>query len=311
MSYNVFYKHGPANPGPEDESPGGTIVNRVAGKIAFVTGAARGQGRSHAVHLADEGADIIAFDICDNIATNEYDLATEADLDETRSLVEKSGRRIVTAKVDVRDRASMDRELAAAIAEMGGSLDIVVANAGICPLGNGVPKEGFVDAFDVDFVGVVNTIHAAMPHLESGASIIAIGSVAGLVPQIGINGMQALQGPGGDGYGLAKKMIQTYTASLALTLGPSMIRVNAVHPTNVSTDMLHSKVMYKTFRPDLENPTREDAEVTFPFMQSMPIPYVQPDDISHAVVYLASDESRYVTGQQLRVDAGAGQKLGV
>ncbi|MGV8871281.1 MAG: mycofactocin-coupled SDR family oxidoreductase [Rhodococcus sp. (in: high G+C Gram-positive bacteria)] len=285
-------------------------MNRVAGKVAFVTGAARGQGRSHAVHLADEGADIIAFDICENIASNGYDLATEADLDETRSLVEKSGRRIVTAKVDVRDRASLERELSAAIAELG-KLDIVVANAGICPLGNGVPKEGFVDAFDVDFLGVVNSIHAAMPHLESGASIIAIGSVAGLVPQIGINGMQALQGPGGDGYGLAKKMIQTYTASLALTLGPTKIRVNAVHPTNVDTDMLHSAPMYKTFRPDLENPTREDAEVTFPFMQSMPIPYVQPSDISHAVVYLASDESRYVTGQQLRVDAGAGQKLGV
>ncbi|GAB2649111.1 mycofactocin-coupled SDR family oxidoreductase [Prescottella soli] len=285
-------------------------MNRVSGKVVLITGAARGQGRSHAVHLADEGADIIAFDICEDIETNEYPLATQADLDETGRLVEKAGRRIVTAKVDVRDRAALEQALASAVATLG-RLDVVVANAGICPLGNHVPPRGFVDAFDVDFVGVVNTIHAAMPYLKAGASIIATGSVAGLVPQTGINGQQAMQGPGGDGYGLAKKMIGTYTESLALTLGPSSIRVNAIHPTNVDTDMLQSAPMYKTFRPDLENPTAEDAKVTFPFMQAMPTPWVDPADISHAVVYLASDESRFVTGQQLRVDAGAGLKLGI
>ncbi|MDH6281353.1 SDR family mycofactocin-dependent oxidoreductase [Rhodococcus sp. LBL1] len=285
-------------------------MDRVSGKVVLITGAARGQGRSHAVHLADEGADIIAFDICEDIETNEYPLATQADLDETRRLVEKAGRRIVTAKVDVRDRAALEQALASAVATLG-RLDVVVANAGICPLGNDVPPRGFVDAFDVDFVGVVNTIHAAMPYLKAGASIIATGSVAGLVPQTGINGQQAMQGPGGDGYGLAKKMIGTYTESLALTLGPSSIRVNAIHPTNVDTDMLQSAPMYRTFRPDLENPTAEDAKVTFPFMQAMPTPWVDPADISHAVVYLASDESRFVTGQQLRVDAGAGLKLGI
>lgn len=126
---------------------------------------------------------------------------------------------------------------------------------------------GFVDAFDVNFLGVVNTVHASMEYLGEGGSIIAIGSVAGLVPQTGFNGQQALQGPGGDGYGLAKKLIQAYTSSLALTLGPSSIRVNAIHPTNVNTDMLQSMPMYRTFRPDLENPTAEDAAVTFPFMQ--------------------------------------------
>lgn len=285
-------------------------MNRVAGKVVLITGAARGQGRSHAVHLADEGADIIAFDICADIESNEYPLATEADLDETARLVEKAGQRIVTARVDVRDRAALERALTSAVATLG-RLDVVVANAGICPLGNHVPPQGFVDAFDVDFVGVVNTIHAAMPYLKAGASIIATGSVAGLVPQTGINGQQAMQGPGGDGYGLAKKMISAYTESLALTLGPSSIRVNAIHPTNVNTDMLQSTPMYKTFRPDLENPTAEDAKVTFPFMQAMPTPWVEPEDVSHAVVYLASDESRFVTGQQLRVDAGAGMKLGI
>lgn len=285
-------------------------MNRVAGKVVLITGAARGQGRSHAVHLADEGADIIAFDLCEDIASNEYPLATEADLAETGRLVEKAGRRVVTAKVDVRDRAALQRELDAAVATLG-RLDVVVANAGIAPLGNDVPVEGFVDAFDVDFVGVINTIHSALPHLDAGASIIATGSVAGLVPQTGLNGQQALQGPGGDGYGLAKKMLWTYTNSLALTLGPKSIRVNAIHPTNCNTDMLQSPPMFRTFRPDLENPTAEDAKVTFPFMQAMPTPWVEPEDISHVVVFLSSDESRFVTGQQLRVDAGAGLKLGV
>ena len=285
-------------------------MGRMTGKVAFVTGAGRGQGRSHAVHLADEGADLVIVDIGENIDTNSYPLATAADLEETARLVEKSGRRVIAAQVDVRDRVGLKGVLDAAVAEMGG-LDVVVANAGICPLGNDIPVQGFVDAFDVDFVGVVNSVHVALPHLKPGGSIVVTGSVAGLVPQTGINGQGGMQGAGGDGYGLAKKMIRDYTKSLALTLGPSRIRVNAVHPTNVDTDMLHNSAMYKTFRPDLPEPTREDAELTFPFMQAMPVPYIDASDISHAVVYLASDESRYVTGQQLFVDAGASLKLGL
>ena len=285
-------------------------MGRMTGKVAFVTGAGRGQGRSHAVHLADEGADLVIVDIGENIDTNSYPLATAADLEETARLVEKSGRRVIAAQVDVRDRVGLKGVLDAAVAEMGG-LDVVVANAGICPLGNDIPVQGFVDAFDVDFVGVVNSVHVALPHLKPGGSIVVTGSVAGLVPQIGINGQGGMQGAGGDGYGLAKKMIRDYTKSLALTMGPQRIRVNAVHPTNVDTDMLHNSAMYKTFRPDLPEPTREDAELTFPFMQAMPVPYIDASDISHAVVYLASDESRYVTGQQLFVDAGASLKLGL
>lgn len=286
-------------------------MGRLTGKVAFVTGGARGQGRSHAVHLAEQGADVIVVDIGEDIASNRYPLATQEDLDETARLVEKAGRRVVAAQVDVRDRVGLKKIVDDAVAELGG-LHIVVANAGICPLGNDVPVQGFVDAFDVDFIGVVNTVHVALAHLNKFGSIVVTGSVAGLVPQAGgVNGQGGLQGPGGDGYGLAKKMIRDYTRSLALTLGPQQIRINAVHPTNVDTDMLQNPSMYQTFRPDLPQPTREDAEVTFPFMQAMPIPYIEPSDISHAVVYLASDESRYVTGQQLFVDAGASLKLGL
>lgn len=285
-------------------------MQRLQGKVAVITGAARGQGRSHAVHLADEGADIIALDICSDIDTNGYPLATRADLEETAKLVEKSGRRVVTAVVDVRDRVSLKRAIDQAVAELGG-LHVVVANAGICPLGNQVPSRGFIDAFDVDFVGVVNAVHAAFEYLGPGASVIVTGSIAGLVPQKDLATGGGPQGPGGAGYGLAKKMLCEYTKGLALTLAPEQIRINAVHPTNVNTDMLQNLPMYKTFRPDLVEPTREDAELVFPVLQAMPVPWIEPADVSHLVVYLASDESRYVTGQQLFVDAGAGLKLGL
>lgn len=284
-------------------------MNRLAGKVAVVTGAARGQGRSHAVALAEEGADVILVDICTDIASNEYPLATPADLEETTTLVDKTGRRAIAAQVDVRDRTALATALHDAITALGG-LDVIVANAGICPLGNHIPAQGFIDAFDVDFLGVVNTVHVGLPHLQPGGSVIVTGSIAGLLPATGING-GTLQGPGGAGYALAKKMVKEYVKALALTLGPERIRINAVHPTNVNTDMLHNDAMYKTFRPDLDAPTRDDAEMTFPFLQAMPVPYVEPADISHAVIYLAADESRYVTGQQLFVDAGAGLKMGL
>jgi SDR family mycofactocin-dependent oxidoreductase len=285
-------------------------MQRLSGKVAVITGAARGQGRSHAVHLADEGADIIALDICADIETNEYPLATQADLDETVKLVEKAGRRAVSAVVDVRDRAALKKAIDEAVAELGG-LDVVVANAGICPLGNNVPSRAFTDAVDVDFVGVVNTVHISLEHLQSGASIIVTGSIAGLVEQKDLATGGGPQGPGGAGYGMAKKMVRDYTKGLALTLAPEQIRINTIHPTNVNTGMLHNLPMYRTFRPDLQEPTREEAELVFPLLQAMPVPYIEPEDVSHLVVYLASDESRYVTGQQLFVDAGAGLKLGL
>lgn len=277
---------------------------RVAGKVAFITGAARGQGRSHALRLAGEGADIIAVDLCEDIATNEYPLATQSELDETVKLVQELGGRIVARQADVRERGQLAEAVAEGIAEFG-RLDIVVANAGICPLGEHVPVQGFVDAVDVDFVGVVNAVSVALPHLSGGGSIIATGSLAAMLADHG----QGPSGAGGAGYSLAKQLIVKYIETLALQLAPASIRANVVHPTNVNTNMLQCPPMYKAFRPDLENPTREDAEVTFGMLQAMPIPYVEPDDISNAVLFLASDESRYVTGLSLPVDGGGKLKV--
>jgi len=277
-------------------------MGRVEDKVAFITGAARGQGRSHAVHLAEEGADIIAVDICEDITSNEYPLARPEDLDETVRLVEKTGRRIVPIQADVRDRRALAEALDRGITELG-KLDVVVANAGICPLGEGLPVEAFIDAVDVDLVGVINAVHVALPRLGEGASIIMTGSVAGLLSSASSG--SGPQGLGGAGYNLAKRVIVEYSTTLAVKLAPKSIRVNAVHPTNCNTDMLQSEPMYKTFRPDLANPTVAEAEEGFRSFQAMPVPWVEPADISYAVVYLASDESRYVTGLQLPVDAGA------
>ncbi|MDO3333902.1 mycofactocin-coupled SDR family oxidoreductase [Mycobacteroides abscessus] len=277
---------------------------RVEGKVALVSGAARGQGRSHAQLLAAEGADIIAFDICADIETNDYPLARPEDLDETARLVEKEGRKAHTAIVDVRDRAAVQKAIDTAVAEYG-RLDIIVANAGIAPLTANLPMQAFVDAVDVDLIGVMNVIHAGLKYLEAGASIVATGSLAAYLASL--QGQSLGDGnaaPGGAGYAFAKQVVAHYVNDLALQLAPKFIRVNAVHPTNVNTDMLHNPTMYHTFRPDLENPTREDAELTFPVLNAIPVPYVEPSDISEAVVFLASDAARFVTGQQLRVDAG-------
>lgn len=273
-------------------------MTRVAGKVALVTGAARGQGRSHAVMLAAEGADIIAVDACADIESNEYPLARPEDLEETARLVEKEGRRVVSVVCDVRDRAKLSATIDTAVAELGG-LDVVVANAGIAPLSRGQSIQAFVDAIDVDFIGAVNTISAALGHLRSGASIVAIGSFAAFSDTV------SNRTPGSAGYSFAKKVLAQYVNDLAVQLAGQMIRVNAVHPTNCNTDMLHSKPIYEQFLPDVEQPTREQANAAFPVLHAMPIPYVEPVDVSYAVLYLCSDESRYVTGQQMRVDGGA------
>jgi SDR family mycofactocin-dependent oxidoreductase len=277
-------------------------MGRVDGKVAFVTGAARGQGRSHAVRLAEEGADIIAIDICRSLPTVKYPLATPEDLQETAEQVEKLDRRIVTAEADVRDRAALAAVLEQGVAELG-RLDIVVAQAGISPMTGEPPTQAWIDVVDTNLLGVINAIHAALAHLDDGASIIATGSSAAFMTGMGV--AEPGKDPGGAGYSYAKKSVAAYVHELAANLSPRMIRVNAVHPTNCDTDMLQSPPMYKAFRPDLENPTKEDALPAFPAQNAMPIPWIDPVDVSNAVVYLASDEARYVTGMQLRIDAGS------
>jgi NAD(P)-dependent dehydrogenase (short-subunit alcohol dehydrogenase family) len=256
--------------------------------------------------MAQAGADIIAIDICRQIYSNPYPLATPDDLAETERAVKDLGRRIVTRIADVRERSELSDALDAGITDLG-KVDIVIANAGILPMGLGKHDAmDFVDATDVDLLGVMNTVAVSMPNLPDGASVIVTGSTAGMMPGSADN---PTMGPGGAGYAWSKRVLIQYVEQLAVHLAPRFIRVNAIHPTNCNTHLLHNDGIYSVFRPDLieagQQPTRDDVEPAFTYFQAMPIPYVEPEDIANLAVFLASDESRYITGQQIRVDAGS------
>lgn len=275
-------------------------MGQVQDKVVFITGAARGQGRAHAVRLAEEGADIIAVDICEDLDSVGYPLGSRADLDETVRLVEKLGRRIVAVAADVRDAAALKAAVDEGVERLG-RLDAVVAQAGIAPIGR--PEAGaFIDAITVNFHGVVHAVQAALPHLPDGGAVVVTGSTAALMQSAD---MAARPDFGKLGYSFSKRTAAAFVNDLAVALAPRRIRANAVHPTNTNTDMLNSEPMYREFRPDLENPTRDDALPAFHVMTAMGLPYVEPQDIAEAVLFLVSDASRYITGQQLRVDAGA------
>jgi SDR family mycofactocin-dependent oxidoreductase len=276
-------------------------VGRVQGKVAFVTGAARGQGRSHAVRLAEEGADIIAVDRCEDFATIGYPMATPEDLEETAQFVEKTGQRCISAKVDVSDVVTLKSILDDGVAELG-KLDIVVTAAGIAGMKGSADLAAWIDVMNTNLIGTLNAIQVALPHLGEGASIVATGSTAALM-DVGKNDNPGTD-PGGAAYLHSKRLLSQYVHNLAAELAPRGIRANVVHPTNTNTPMLQSAPMYKSFRPDLENPTQADAEPVFYVQQAMKVPWVEPEDISNMVLFLASDEARYVTGTQQRVDAG-------
>jgi SDR family mycofactocin-dependent oxidoreductase len=275
------------------------MTGRVAGKVAFITGAARGQGRSHAIRLAQEGADIIAVDICEDVPGIPYAGATEADLAETVKQVEALDRRIVAAKADVRDYAGLAAALDDGVAQLG-RLDIVSANAGIgtAPVPAWEMEESIWQTMlDINLTGVWHTAKAAIPHLiegNRGGSIILTSSAAGL---------QAYQNIAH--YVSAKHGVVGLMRTLALELAPYFIRVNSIHPTQVDTPMIQNEPTWRLFRPDLEHPTEADFAPASQAMNALPIPWVDPVDISNAVLFLASDESRYVTGVTLPVDAGA------
>ncbi|OBG05438.1 mycofactocin-coupled SDR family oxidoreductase [Mycolicibacter sinensis] len=282
------------------------MSGKLSGKVAFITGAARGQGRAHALAMAREGADIIAVDICRQIESNPYPLATPDDLAETERAVKELGRRVVARIADVRERHELRDAVEAGLADLG-KIDIVVANAGILPMAMGKPDPmQFVDASDVDLVGVMNTVAVAIPHLPDGASVIVTGSTAGMIRGTTDN---PNMGPGGAGYGWSKRIVMEYVDEMSLHLAPRMIRVNAIHPTNCNTHLLQNDGMYSMFRPDLtsqgKKATREDAEPLFTLFQAMPIPYIEPEDMANLGVFLASEDARYITGQHIRVDAGS------
>jgi (+)-trans-carveol dehydrogenase len=277
------------------------MSGRVAGKVAFITGAARGQGRSHALRLASEGADIIAVDACAPISTVDYPLSTLEDLDETRRLVEKTDRRIFTAQCDVRDYDGLAAALQAGVDELG-RLDIVLANAGILSQGlaHEQSEQQFRDIIDVNLIGVWKTVRAAIPYFIDqghGGSIVLTSSVMGL-----------RSSPGVISYTAAKYGVVGMMKNLAHELAPYHVRVNAVHPTNVHTPMIFNDSVSRQMRPDLENPTMDDAASTLASFNLWDVPWVEPEDVSNAVLWLASDESRFVTGVSLPVDLGATTK---
>jgi SDR family mycofactocin-dependent oxidoreductase len=263
-------------------------MGRVQGKVAFITGAARGQGRSHAVRLAEEGADIIAVDALQDYASVAYPMATQQDLDETVALVEKTGRRIVARRADVRDRDSLAAAVDEGVAELGG-LHIVVANAGICTVQawDDVTPQVWQDTIDVNLTGVWHTIAVAIPHLirSGGGSVIAVSSAAGL------KGM-----PFYTPYVAAKHGVVGIARSLANELGEYRIRVNTIHPAGVHTAMTDGLDMDRLL---------EDNPMLGPiFMNTLPVNMIDPPDVSAAVLFLASDDAQFTTGLALTLDAG-------
>ncbi|SFL31109.1 mycofactocin-coupled SDR family oxidoreductase [Geodermatophilus ruber] len=275
-------------------------MSKLEGKVALVTGAARGQGRSHAVSLASEGADIIAIDLCAQIDSVPYPLSTPDDLAETAKLVEQLDRRITTHQVDIRDLPALTAEVHAAVAQLGG-LDIVCVNAGIASMSPIAEMEEATwrDVIDVNLTGAFHTVKAAIPHVvqggRGGSFILTSSSTAKrAVPNLGH-------------YVVTKHGILGLTETLAIELAPHGIRVNAVLPTQVDTPMIQNPSIMKLFMPYLDEPTRADAEAPespYVALNLLPVPWIDPVDVSRMVVFLASDDSRYVTGAAMTVDAG-------
>jgi SDR family mycofactocin-dependent oxidoreductase len=272
-------------------------MGRVEGKVAFVTGAARGQGRSHAVRLAQEGADIIAIDTAAKVPSVPYSLATAEDLTETVRLVEALDRRIVAREADVRDSAALAEAVEEGVSELG-RLDIVLANAGISSPAPTLemPDETWQDMIDINLTGVWKTLKAAVPHIVAGGrggSVVITSSLAA----IAVNENTAH-------YSAAKAGLVMLMKVLAKELAPQSIRVNTIHPTTVATDMILNDATYKLFRPDLENPTRADFEEAARTLNRLPVAALEPNDISETVLHLVADSGRYITGTTVVVDAG-------
>lgn len=273
------------------------MAGRLEGKVAFITGAARGQGRSHAVRLAEEGADIIGIDVPKHIPGLPYEPATAEDLAETVRQVQALGRRIVAAEADVRDFDALQTAVEKGVAELG-RLDIVLANAGIVAPAPTLEmsEEHWQTMIDINLTGVWKTVKASVPHILAGGrggSVVITSSLAAIIVQ-----------PNIAHYSAAKGGLIQLSKVLAKELAPQGIRVNTIHPGTVLTDMVLNEPTFRLFRPDLEHPTQEDFEEVARSMTGLPTSAIDPVDMSNAVVYLVSDDGRYVTGTTHVVSAG-------
>lgn len=272
-------------------------MGKLNGKVAFITGAGRGQGRSHAVRFAREGADVIAVDTTKPVESISYPLATADDLAETARLVEAEGRRIIARDADVRQYAAL-----AAVVEEGvntfGRLDIVVANAGIS---NPAPtldmsEDTWQDMIDINLTGVWKSLKASVPHIIDGGrggSVVITSSLAAVYANENV-----------AHYAAAKAGLVMLMKVMAKELAPHSIRVNTVHPTTVATGMILNDATYRLFRPDLENPTREDFEEAARTLNRLPVVALEPEDVTETVLHLVSDAGKYITGTTQLLDAG-------
>jgi (+)-trans-carveol dehydrogenase len=273
------------------------VGGRAEGKVAFITGAARGQGRSHAVLLASEGAAIIATDVSTQVPTVPYATATSDDMAETVRLVEALGGRIIAADADVRDLSAMQDVVSRGVAEFG-RLDIVLANAGISAPASTLEmsEEMWSTTIEINLTGVWKTIKASVPHVISsgrGGSVVITSSLAA---------MKASEHTAH--YSASKAGLVGLMKTLAKELAPMSIRVNTIHPTTVYTDMILNDSIYRLFRPELENPSRSDFEEAARGINALPVGATDAIDISHAVMFLVSDEGRFITGSTFVLDAG-------
>ncbi|MCU1603258.1 MAG: putative oxidoreductase [Frankiales bacterium] len=270
----------------------------LEGKVAFITGAARGQGRAEAVRLAADGADILGIDICEDIASMDYPNATLAELEETKSLVEAQGRKCFVSKADTRDLAGLQRAFDEGLSFLG-RVDIVIANAGIVRLSDADPADDVAvwrDIVDVNLTGTWNTVNVALPTLRSqgtGGVIVITSSSAGLraTPMLRT---------GAVAYTSTKTALVGLMKQLAGALAPESIRVNTVHPTGVATGMTMNAAMGKLF----EAAARGEEPGMATMQNALPIEILQPEDIANAVAFLVSDQAAYITGTALPVDAG-------
>jgi (+)-trans-carveol dehydrogenase len=275
------------------------MAKRLTGKVAFVTGVARGQGRSHAIAMAEEGADIIGVDRLADVSSMDYPLGSEEDLAETVRLIEKTGRRVIAGQGDVRDRVAIESILADGVARFG-RLDVVVANAGVSPPSHKlweIPSQQWEDVIGINLTGVFHTLAASVPHMlatRDTGSIIVISSAAALVNV-----------PNLADYVTTKQGVIGMAKSLANELAHRQIRVNVIAPGTVDTPMVTANTaQFQLFRPDLTHPTVDDVVDGFKRVNPMGRPWLQPEEVSQAVVHLASDDSRWITGTVLPVDQG-------